>query len=210
MMNKSEHLKVNEAIWDKWAGSLDGKGWRSDYLRRAQRVVISRLDIKENVHFLDIGCGTGWAVGQVAKLAGNKGSFYGVDLSPQMIARAKEHFKGNDSFHFLISDSESIPLDDNFFDRIICTNAFHHFLNPDKVLKEISRLLKPEGKIFILDPTGDSWMVKALDKIDRLFEPGFVKFYSTQEFSGLFVHAGLKYLASEKINLHQKVHVGEK
>ena len=94
-MKESKHIQLNEAKWDKWAESFDGKGWRYDYLRKAQSSVISLLDIKENMNFLDIGCGTGWAIGQVAKLVDNKGSFYGVDLSPKMIEKAKENFKDN-------------------------------------------------------------------------------------------------------------------
>ncbi len=58
-------------------------------------------DVKENIHFLDIGCGTGWAVGEAAKLVDYKGMFYGVDLSPKMIEKAKSNFRGKDNFHFI-------------------------------------------------------------------------------------------------------------
>jgi ubiquinone/menaquinone biosynthesis C-methylase UbiE len=210
MKNESEHIKLNEEMWDKWAEHIDGKGWRYDYLRQAQRGVISLSDIKENINFLDIGCGTGWAIGQVAQLVDNKGSFYGVDLSAKMIEKAKENFQNNDNFHFIKSNAESIPLGNNIFDVIICTNSFHHFLHPDKALKEIFRLLKSGGKIYVLDPTADHWILKMIDGIIKLFEPEHVKLYSTKEFQNLFANAGLKYVRTKIIRFHQKVHIAEK
>jgi len=216
MKSESEHLQLNKAKWDKWARTLDGNSLRSRYLRRAQRGLISLLDIKANVNFLDIGCGTGWAVGCVAALAANKGSFYGVDLSSKMIEKATENFKGNDAVHFIKSDVESIPLDDDFFDVIICTNSFHHYLHPGRALKEIRRLLKYGGTLYLLDPTADTWFIKCIDKIGELLEPAHVKLYSTEEFRKLFADAGLKYsvskvpVTSRITPTHQKVHIGKK
>src|SRR5215471_12408989 len=85
MKDNSKHVELNQEKWDTWADSLDKKNWRNDYLRNAQSQVISLLNLQLGVHFLDIGCGTGWAVGQVAKRLDDQGLFYGVDLSPKMI-----------------------------------------------------------------------------------------------------------------------------
>ena len=124
--------------------------------------------------------------------------------------KQKRILKTIDNFHFIKANAESIPLDNNLFDIIICTNSFHHYLNPDKAMKEIYRLLKVGGKIYILDPTADFWFIKIIDKISKLFEPGHVKLYSTKEFERLIIDAGLKYVGCEKIKAHQKVHIGEK
>ena len=98
---------MNKAMWDQWAeeNTLDNNGLNSRFLRAAQSKVISLLNIQPGVHFLDVGCGTGWAVGQVANLVNDKGLFYGVDLSPKMIEKAKENFSGKDNFHFLQANS---------------------------------------------------------------------------------------------------------
>lgn len=209
-MNESKHIELNKAKWDKWANSLDNNNWRNYYLRRGQSDVISLLKLKENMSILDIGCGTGWAIGQTARLIDNKGSFYGVDLSAKMIERAKENFKAKENFHFIKSNAESIPLDDNLFDAIICTNSFHHYLHPDKALKEMYRLLKTGGKVYILDPTADIWVIKIIDKLIHFFENGHVKMYSTKEFKELIVDSGLKYEGRKIIRISQKVHIGQK
>ena len=210
MKDETKHVQMNEAMWNEWAGSLDKNSRRSRFLRKAQSEVIAMLDVRENVHFLDVGCGTGWAVGQVANLVNGKGLFYGVDLSPKMIEKAKSNFSGKDNFRFIQANSESIPLDDNFFDIIICINSFHHYLNPGKALKEMVRLLKKGGKLFLLDPTADTWIAKFADRIIKSFEPEHVKMYSTKEFKQLFEQAGLKYSASKAINKYQGIHIGEK
>ncbi|HUH98807.1 MAG TPA: class I SAM-dependent methyltransferase, partial [Anaerolineales bacterium] len=134
MKDETRHVQLNEAKWDKWAPAMDRQGGRYDSLREAQGQVVSLLDLHEGVHFLDVGCGTGWAVGQVAERVNGRGLFYGVDLSLKMIERATHNFGGQANFRFLRANSESIPLDGDFFDIIICTNSFHHYLNPDKAL----------------------------------------------------------------------------
>lgn len=209
-MNESKHKELNEAKWDKWSETADGKGRIYEYLRKAQTSLITLADIKENLNILDIGCGTGWALGQAAKSVGYKGAFYGVDLSSGMIEKAKENFSNYQNFHFIKASSESIPLDDNLFDIIICTNSFHHYLQPDKAMAEIYRLLRPCGKIYILDPTADSLIIKIADKIIRLLEPAHVKMYSTQEFRNLMSEAGLAYAGSHQIQGQEKIHIGVK
>ena len=210
MKDSSKHLELNEAKWDKWAGTLDEKSWRNDYLRAAQSKVISLLNIQPGVHFLDIGCGTGWAVGQVAKLVDDQGSFYGVDLSPKMIEKAKSNFRGRDHLFFTQANVESIPLDSDFFDSIICTNSFHHYPNPAKALNEMYRLLKSGGKVYILDPTADTRLMKLIDKIIKAIDPEHVKMYSTKEFQQMFSEVGLKYLNSKLVNGRESIHIGAK
>ena len=210
MKNEAEHIQSNRVKWDKWADSLDDTGWRHDYLKDAQSKLISLLDVKENIRFLDIGCGAGWAVGEVARLVDNQGLFYGVDLSSKMIGKAQSKFSDDDHFHFLEANAESIPLDDDSFDIIICTNSFHHYPHPDKAVLEMYRLLNKGGKVYILDPTADSWIAKAADKIIRLMEPEHVRLYSTKEFQQLLENAGLTYTTSETIKANSKVHIGKK
>jgi len=209
-MNEADHIRLSKDKWNKWAESADGKGLVYDYLRKAQSSVISLIGVKEKMSFLDIGCGTGWAIGQAAKAIGLNGTFYGVDLSPKMIEKAKENFKDYANFHFIVCSSESIPLNDNTFDTIICTNSFHHYLHPGKAMSEMYRLLRTGGKVYILDPTADSWPIKFADKIIKFFEPQHVKLYSTNEFRNLMIGAGLKYLESKKIRGRESVHIASK
>ncbi len=209
--DESKQVELNKAKWDRWAATLDRKSFRREFLRNAQRKAISVVDIRPGMHFLDVGCGTGWAVGEVANLAGGRGVFYGVDLSPKMIEKARENFQGGENIHFLQANVESIPLDSESFDAIICTNSFHHYPRPDRALAEMQRLLKRGGKLVILDPTANSWIAKVGDKIARRMEPEHVRMYSTKEFQQMFRDAGLRYATSDEIRAKSKrIHVGEK
>ena len=209
-MTESDHISSNRKKWDKWAESADGKGLLYDYLRKAQSNVISILDIKENNTFLDIGCGTGKAVGLAAKAAGYKGSFYGIDLSEAMIEKARTNFLQQENIHFIQCNAVSIPLNDNSFDFIICTNSFHHYLHPEKVMNEIFRLLKSGGKVFILDPAADSWIYKVADKIIKYVEPQHVKMYSSKEYEAFMTAEGLRYCGYRIITGKQKIQTGIK
>ncbi len=210
-MDTEKQVELNKAKWDRWARTFDEKSWRRDFLRKAQGSLISLLDIRPGIHFLDVGCGTGWAVGEVAKRTDDKGAFYGVDLSPRMIEKAKENFHGREAIHFLQANVESIPLDSEFFDILICTNSFHHYPRPERALAEMSRLLKKGGKLFLLDPTADRWIIRAANPIIRAIEPEHVKMYSTREFRQLFRDAGFRTIAPEEIRATSKdIHVGEK
>ena len=127
-----------------------------------------------------------------------------------MMEKAEESFTGKGNFHFIKTNVESIPLDDNFFDIVMCINSVHHFLNPDKALKELYRLLKEGGKIFIIDPTADKLTVKVFDKVIKFFKHEHVKIYSTKEIQQLFNKNGLKYISSEDIGDNDKIHIAEK
>jgi len=209
-MKESKHLETNKDYWDKCASSMDGKGLRYEFLRKCQTGVISLLEIEDSISVLDIGCGTGWALGQIAKKVNGKGSFYGVDLSSKMIENAQGNFKDDQQFHFVVANAESIPLNGNMFNIIICINSFHHYFNPQKAMNEMQRLLKNGGKLYILDPTADSRIFKILSKIMALFDHAHEKLYSTKEFKEMMLCSGLKYIGLRKIQMYQKVHIGEK
>ncbi len=172
-----------------------------------QSQVVSAIAVLDNNVYLDVGCGTGYALGLLASRVKGDGQFYGVDLSEKMIEKAKENYKDAGNFHFIKANAESIPLQDDFFDVVICANSFHHYLNPEKALREMHRLLKPGGKLYILDPTADSWIAKVNDRIFRLIEAQHVKMYSTEEFRQMYQIAGFRYVNGKTF---KDIHIGEK
>jgi ubiquinone/menaquinone biosynthesis C-methylase UbiE len=204
----SEHAKLNEEMWD-----LRAETWydrRFSYLRWTQRRLVSLLELGADTHFLDLGCGTGWAVRFAASLADGRGEFYGVDISSKMIEKAEAGAVGHRNVHYRKANAEELPFDNDFFDVIICSNSFHHYFSPGNVLREVYRVLKPKGRVYILDITADGFITRMLDGLAKKREPAHVKFYSTREFQKFFGEAGLKYVTSKSIALSAKVHTGEK
>jgi len=52
---------------------------------------------------------------------------------------------------FVEGGAENIPLPDEYFDKVVASASFHHFSDQDKALEEMKRVLKPDGKIIILE-----------------------------------------------------------
>ncbi len=209
MNNIHEHHKSNEKKWDEWAQSFDNK-WAAPF-RYLQKQVIAIADIKPDTNFLDVGCGTGWALRYAAGLLNMQGNFIGVDISERMIEKAREHSRGMTNIKYYKANAEELPLENNWFDVIICTNSFHHYLNPAKALGEAYRVLKQKGKIYVLDITTDDFITGWIDVQIKKMEKEHVKQYSTAEFKYMFSKAGLKYIKSKIIMVYPlKVHIAEK
>jgi len=99
--------------------------------------------------FLDIGCGTGNTIDMLAKEFPNA-HFTGIDLAEKMIEVAKKKVQ-HGNVEFLVGDAENLPFEDNKFDVIICKESIHHYPNPEAFFKESFRVLKPSGRLIIVD-----------------------------------------------------------
>lgn len=208
MSELTEHEQLNQAYFDKWAKHFEKTGFAFRYF---QKKVISNVQLQPNSSFLDIGCGTGWALRYVSSLLNHQGHFVGIDISEMMIEKAKQIAKGLSNISFYNASSEELPLENDCFDNIICTFSFHHYLHPEKALSEAMRVLKIKGKLFILDGTPDDFITKWIEKWLAKLEKEHVKQYSTLEFIKMFSTAGLKYLMSKIILIYPvKLHIAEK
>ena len=201
---------ANEQKWSRRAATYDDK--RHDYFRFMQKELLSLAEIKPPVNFLDLGCGTGWAVCYVARMTNGEGNFVGIDISKGMIEKSKTNAQGLPNTRFHEACSDNLPLESNYFDTIICTNSFHHYSRPEVALSEARRVLKSNGKIFILDITADDFFIRWIDSKVRTNEKEHVKFYSSNEYSAMFKGAGLIHEASRRIKVFYplKVHIGRK
>ena len=97
---------------------------------------------------LDIGCGTGRASLAFAQ----KGStVVGLDISEEMVKKARDKSRDlslQDQTDYLVGDAENPPFANNSFDAVIAFGVLHHVPRPQDLLREISRLLKPDGYYF--------------------------------------------------------------
>jgi len=102
---------------------------------------------------LDIGCGAGVDSLVAAHLVGPAGRVIGVDVTVEMIAKARSNLERLDlpQVSFQIGEAESLPFPDHDFHVIISNGVLNLTLNKKKVLAEAYRVLKPGGRFMVAD-----------------------------------------------------------
>ena len=109
--------------------------------------------IKEGDVVLDLGSGAGFDAFLAAKKVGNKGKVIGLDMSEEMIHKAKENAKmyGYQNVEFRLGDIEHIPIEANTIDVIISNCVINLAPTKEKVFSAAYRVLKSGGKMFVSD-----------------------------------------------------------
>ncbi|MDM0049722.1 methyltransferase domain-containing protein [Variovorax sp. J22R115] len=112
------------------------------------------MKIESAATVLDLGCGTGVAARRIARRTGFAGHITGIDVSPHLTAAAK-HLASAEGFEsvteFRTGDSQALNLPDASFDAVVAHTLISHVQHPLAVLREIARVVKPEGVVGIFD-----------------------------------------------------------
>ena len=113
--------------------------------------LISRLDVGPNDVVVDFGCGPGFFTVPLAKVAGKA---IGVDVSSRMLERAASYAKRNGVMVELMqSNGTEIKLPDVGVDLILLAHVFHDVEHKPRVLSEFLRILKPSGRLVVVEKT---------------------------------------------------------
>lgn len=136
---KEKSIKHFNSNAEEYDSSFDGK-----FVKVMYRSVLEELEGEEEGKFLDVGCGTG---NVLCKLVNGKRELFGIDLSENMVKESKKRM-GRDA-DIMVADAEQIPYKDNTFDTLLCNASFHHYPHPEKVLREMKRVLKNGGRLLI-------------------------------------------------------------
>jgi arsenite methyltransferase len=134
--------------------------------RRATRALLA-LQPGETV--LDIGSGPGFLADEMAAEVGSEGAVHGVDPSEAMLAIARRR---ESAVEYAIGDAVSLPYADESFDAIVSTQVYEYVPDMPAALAEARRVLRPGGRLLILDTDWDAvvWHSTDRDRMLRVLE----------------------------------------
>lgn len=135
------------------------------------------LDTAGQANIVDIACGTGEFLRRLRDQASNtnrssKGKWIGVEPCPEMLQQAQKKFdpkNDNGIIDLRQGPAEYLPVEDNFADVVVTTNAFHFFRDKIRALHEMKRVLKKgTGTLIITDWCNDYWIVKFYHWLEKI------------------------------------------
>lgn len=142
-MEKKESKAYFEKIVNEWDNMTD-----SFFSDSARKKAFKIANMKSGDVVADIGAGTGYITEGIK----NKNiNVIAVDQSPSMLKLMQKKFSKSDNIEYRVGNSNNLPIEDAEVDYAFANMYLHHVDNPEKAIKEISRLLKKGGKLFITD-----------------------------------------------------------
>lgn len=174
-MDEKEYFERVASQWDQMRESF--------FSEAVRRKALALAGIQEGKEALDVGAGTGFMTeGLIAE--GLK--VVALDRSKAMLERMREKFRSCDGITYLIGDAENIPLLDESFDYVFANMCLHHLEDPVRAVKEMVRVLKPNGKLVITDLDEHSFAFLKEEHHDRWM--GFKR----EEVKNWLLSAGLR------------------
>ena len=145
--------------FDHWSAGYDRSILQWLLFGPSHRAIVTRLRARcgdRPTAILDVGCGTGVFAGRIAA-ALPRATIWGLDLVAGMLAGGQERWQTlHDQAMPVQGDSERLPFPAASFDVVTCANSFHHYPRQDWAVAEMYRVLKPGGRLFLLDGCRDS------------------------------------------------------
>ena len=133
--------------------------------KRRDRATLSehclhRLNAKRNDYVLDAGCGVGHETAKLARKVGRNGMTIGIDCSETMIYEASRRARKQRLF-FGLADLHHLNFLSNTFDGCLAISTLSHVANPQRVVNELLRVLKPSGRLVMAEADWDTLEVYA-------------------------------------------------
>jgi ubiquinone/menaquinone biosynthesis C-methylase UbiE len=152
---RSRHDGITQVIrhhWDRCASTFDdeiGHSLVSDEQRKAWLDLLSPLAGRAPRRVLDVGCGTGFLALRFAELGH---TVTGIDLSPQMIDRARlKAERARQQIDFRVGDAAALDCVDETYDLVVARHVIWNLPDPERGIAEWLRVLRPGGRLVLIE-----------------------------------------------------------
>jgi SAM-dependent methyltransferase len=173
------------------AGDYDER-WRS-YVERTVAAAMERFQAPKGAQVLDLGCGTGVLLKRILSQRPDL-KLFGADLTATMLEAA--HL--GPEVDLVEASARHLPYANESFDLVISLSSFHFWPEPVECLREIRRVLRPEGRFQITDWCHDDLACKLCGLYLRLLGDPNHRIYSRKECEDMLSQAGFSALEIER------------
>ena len=184
----TKHRERDIERFDQWADTYENSRLQQVIFDRAHQATLALAAniVHQPTNVLDIGCGTGKLLRQ-AHTYWLQAQLIGVDPANGMIEVAK---RLTPDATFYTGMAEALPLQDASVDLALSTLSFHHWQDQAAGIREVARVLRPEGCFILVDASFPDWLV-------RVFR--MKRFHSSAQLGTLFTQAGLHIQTQQKM-----------
>jgi len=167
---------------------------------RLRRRFLAFIPVRAGAHVLEVGCGTGVIVRDLATRVGGRGRVIGVDRSRALVKGARHLARSHPGRHriaFRVADGARLPFRAHRFDVALAVTVLLHVADPLAVVKEMARVTRPGGRVAVQDQDFGTVVCAHPDRaltarilegvVDRIYEEPF----SGRRLPGLLRAAGL-------------------
>jgi ubiquinone/menaquinone biosynthesis C-methylase UbiE len=179
-----------EQFFNIWASTYDWL-FPSVFYQALHQRLLEYVGLPDGARILDLGCGTGRLLDRLAthfpQLQGT-----GLDFSEKMLDQARSRNRYHTRITYIQGRVESLPGEVGQFDAVFSTISFLHYPQPQTVLAEVSRVLRPGGRFYLVDSVPSQCMGSTLS---LPISEGGITLYGREARSHLGETAGLTVVA---------------
>jgi ubiquinone/menaquinone biosynthesis C-methylase UbiE len=195
-MGYDKHQVARE--FTSWSRSYDRSILQWLLFAPSHRVLIRRIrEAAGNrpIKMLDVGCGTGLLASKLRACLPHI-KVCGVDLVSEMLMKGQSRWRLHRGHVFPVQgDSERLPFASGTFDIVTCSNSFHHYPRQDRAIAEMRRVLRPGGRLMVVDGYRDTFWGWFIYDVCVAGVEGDVHHASAKRLRELMTQAGLRAIA---------------
>ena len=181
----------------------------SRFLREVHHLLLDQIPLKAWSRALFVESGIGWSAEEAWRRMG-RGYVCGVDASVEMTELAQRLRGVEGQLEFKHWDAVELSFADSTFDMVVASFAFHRYFDPAAILREMHRVLRPGGFVYLLEPNRKSFggLFALWDYFFRLTDPGHVRYYAPADLLRLLEGAG--FTGARELHHYQRLLSGGK